>query len=106
MKTLKTSDKNFENQWAKILFPQSSLTPTPVEDTVRSVLKDIAQNGDRALRDYTKKFDQHAASPLEVSAKEIKKAIKENKWENSNLLMMSSGNFDGISFEKLADELI
>ncbi|MBP1645145.1 MAG: UDP-N-acetylmuramate-alanine ligase [Bacteroidetes bacterium] len=41
-----------------------------------------------------------------TDSNEVIKAIKENKWENSNLLMMSSGNFDGISFEKLADELI
>ena len=27
-------------------------------------------------------------------------------WENTNLLMMSSGNFDGIDFNQLADELI
>lgn len=41
-----------------------------------------------------------------TDSNEVIKAIKENKWENSNLLMMSSGNFDGIIFEKLADELI
>lgn len=40
------------------------------------------------------------------NSNEVIKAIKENKWKNSNLLMMSSGNFDGIIFEKLADELI
>ena len=32
--------------------------------------------------------------------------LKRMKWEESNLLMMSSGNFDGIDFNKLADELI
>lgn len=41
-----------------------------------------------------------------TDSNEVIKAIKENKWKNSNLLMMSSGNFDGIIFEKLADELI
>jgi len=28
------------------------------------------------------------------------------KWENKNLLMMSSGNFDGIDFDELASEII
>lgn len=37
---------------------------------------------------------------------EVIKEIKSQKWENSNLLMMSSGNFDGISFDKLASEII
>lgn len=41
-----------------------------------------------------------------TDSNEVINSIKEHKWENSNLLMMSSGNFDGISFEKLADELI
>lgn len=34
----------------------------------------------------------------------IKKLFRDN--ENKNLLMMSSGNFDGIDFAKLADEII
>ena len=32
--------------------------------------------------------------------------LKRKTWENSNLLMMSSGNFDGIDFNKLADQII
>jgi len=32
--------------------------------------------------------------------------VKAMKWENANLLMMSSGNFDGIDFAQLADEII
>ena len=32
--------------------------------------------------------------------------LKRMKWEESNLLMMSSGNFDGIDFNKLADEIL
>ena len=32
--------------------------------------------------------------------------IKNMQWNNANLLMMSSGNFDGIDFAALADEII
>lgn len=32
--------------------------------------------------------------------------IRTIKWENTNLLMMSSGNFDGINFDELANQLI
>lgn len=32
--------------------------------------------------------------------------LKRKTWGNSNLLMMSSGNFDGIDFNKLADQII
>jgi UDP-N-acetylmuramate: L-alanyl-gamma-D-glutamyl-meso-diaminopimelate ligase len=32
--------------------------------------------------------------------------LKQHQWHNKNLLMMSSGNFDGIDFAKLAEELL
>ena len=32
--------------------------------------------------------------------------LKQHQWHNKNLLMMSSGNFDGIDFAKLAGELL
>ena len=32
--------------------------------------------------------------------------LRKMKWQDANLLMMSSGNFDGIDFKQLADELI
>jgi len=41
-----------------------------------------------------------------TDSNEVIEVIKSQKWENRNLLMMSSGNFDGISFEKLALEII
>lgn len=31
--------------------------------------------------------------------------LKRRNWTNSNLLMMSSGNFDGVDFKKLAEEI-
>ena len=32
--------------------------------------------------------------------------LKSKSWENTNLLLMSSGNFDGLNFKKLAKELL
>lgn len=45
---------------------------------------------------------------LEVitDSKVIEQKLKEVNWENKNLLLMTSGNFDGIDFKKLGDELI
>lgn len=37
---------------------------------------------------------------------EVMKFIREQDWNNSALLMMSSGNFDGIDYDKLGKELI
>jgi UDP-N-acetylmuramate: L-alanyl-gamma-D-glutamyl-meso-diaminopimelate ligase len=41
-----------------------------------------------------------------TNSQEMVAALKKTSWENANLLLMSSGNFDGISFEQLADSLI
>jgi UDP-N-acetylmuramate: L-alanyl-gamma-D-glutamyl-meso-diaminopimelate ligase len=32
--------------------------------------------------------------------------VKAMEWQRANLLMMSSGNFDGIDFNQLADEVL
>jgi len=32
--------------------------------------------------------------------------LKSNNWNNKNLLMMSSGNFDGLDFDELGEELL
>lgn len=37
---------------------------------------------------------------------EVLSFLEEQNWENSALLMMSSGNFDGIDYEKLGEEII
>lgn len=41
-----------------------------------------------------------------TDSQELFSLIKQNKFENKNLLLMSSGNFDGIDFNELANELI
>ena len=37
---------------------------------------------------------------------EMVRKVKAMEWRNANLLMMSSGNFDGIDFNQLADDII
>lgn len=40
-----------------------------------------------------------------TDSKSMVAALKNRNWTDSNLLMMSSGNFDGVDFKKLAEEL-
>ena len=40
-----------------------------------------------------------------TETKEIVDFIRSKKWDNSVLLMMSSGNFDGINYEELGEEI-
>jgi len=44
--------------------------------TVEEIIKEVRKNGDQALKEYTKKFDQVEISNLEVSQEEIDTAMK------------------------------
>ena len=41
-----------------------------------------------------------------TNSDELMKTVKSINFENKNLLLMSSGNFDGVDFEELGNELI
>ena len=41
-----------------------------------------------------------------TDSKQMVEELRKIHWQDANLLMMSSGNFDGIDFKQLADELI
>ena len=41
-----------------------------------------------------------------TNSKELLSDLLKENWENKNLLMMSSGNFDGIDFKELANQII
>ena len=57
------------------------------------ISKDLVKNG----------FGGNVIVLTETS--EILDLIRSKNWDNSVLLMMSSGNFDGINYEELADEI-
>ena len=41
-----------------------------------------------------------------TSSEDLLQIILEKNWENQNLLMMSSGNFDGVDFNELGSKII
>ena len=40
-----------------------------------------------------------------TSSNDLVQQLTEMNWENQNLLMMSSGNFDGLDFTELAEQI-
>ena len=54
--------------------------------------------------DITQAFDQEGLMVFDDSQK-LKAFLKSMDWKNKDLLMMSSGNFDGINIASLAEEL-
>ncbi len=56
-------------------------------------------------KDVEKAFNQSNLT-VYTSPTELVERLKSSEWENSNLLIMTSGNFSGVDLKKLADELI
>ena len=70
MEIIKYLDRD---QWAD-LTKRPELDVASLFDTVRSVLDDVKQNGDAAVKVYGEKFDNVRLSSLQVSEAEIKEA--------------------------------
>ena len=47
-----------------------------VSDAVRGIVRDVAENGDAALKKYAKKFDKAELNSLEVTSEEMEAALK------------------------------
>lgn len=77
MQILKTSDKIFSAKFRKILSRSENLAKG-VEEAVSLIIKNIRKKGDRALFDYTKRFDKFSLNSknLEVTNTEIKAAYQ------------------------------
>ncbi|QCW99815.1 histidinol dehydrogenase [Aggregatimonas sangjinii] len=66
--------KKIENpkrdDWKNVL-KRPTQTVADIEGTVTSIFKEVAKNGDTAIREYTHKFDQVALEDLKVTENEI-----------------------------------
>jgi UDP-N-acetylmuramate: L-alanyl-gamma-D-glutamyl-meso-diaminopimelate ligase len=115
---------------AKEQYPERKLVACMELHTFSSLNKNFLQQYNGAMDKADEAFVYYNPSTLEhkkldfISDTEIKdsfrnqnikvftdskillKELMNKKWENANLLMMSSGNFDGIDFIKLADDVI
>jgi len=76
MKIVRTSDKGFEKEFRRIVNRGKSFDPT-FEKKVSAILLGVEKRGDRALFEYTKRFDGVAltAKTVEVSPLEIREAL-------------------------------
>ena len=70
---IKFSKENKENLF-KLLSDRSSKEDLDKLKIVKNILKDIKNNGDKALLEYTNKFDSKEIKDIRVSKEEIEKA--------------------------------
>ena len=76
MKIVRTADKGFEKEFKRIVDRGKSFDPA-FEKKVSAILLGVERRGDRALFEYTKRFDGVAltAKTVEVSPLEIREAL-------------------------------
>jgi len=76
MKIVRTSDKGFEKEFKRIVNRGKSFDAA-FEKKVSAILLGVEKRGDRALFEYTKRFDGVAltAKTVEVSPLEIREAL-------------------------------
>ena len=89
-----------------ILKRQAFSLESPQEEAVRKIIRDVSNKGDRALVDYTRKFDTPAfsAAKIEVSSAEIDRAYKKVDRNFRSALTKSIQNITAYHQKQRPDE--
>lgn len=80
-------------EW-KELTERPHLDVSQLNNTVADVLKNIRENGDKAVKEYEEKFDHASLETLAVTAEEIESALKEVPAELLDSLRLAHKNIE------------
>ncbi len=80
-------------EW-KELTERPHLDVSQLNSTVADVLKNIRENGDKAVKEYEEKFDHASLETLAVTAEEIENALKEVSAELLDSLRLAHKNIE------------
>lgn len=80
-------------EW-KELTERPHLDVSQLNNTVANVLKNIRENGDKAVKEYEEKFDHASLETLAVTAEEIENALKEVPAELLDSLRLAHKNIE------------
>ncbi len=80
-------------EW-KELTERPHLDVSQLNSTVADVLKNIRENGDKAVKEYEEKFDHASLETLAVTAEEIENALKEVPVELLDSLRLAHKNIE------------
>jgi histidinol dehydrogenase len=69
-------NKNKLKSFLKLLGRRASGVSSEIEKSVRNILADVKKNGDKAVIQYTRRFDRHSL-PLKIKQSEINKAARQ-----------------------------
>lgn len=79
---------------------------TNVEDIVSGIIENVKQNGDKAIFEYTKKFDGADLKSLEVTDEEIENAVKAVEPEFLRILEDASANIRAFHSKQVRNSFI
>ncbi len=86
IKIMKYSELSYDEIFAR------STPEIDVEDIVTDIIKNVRENGDKALFEYTKKFDKADLSDLLVTKEEIDEAINKTEPKFIDILERAAAN--------------
>jgi len=90
IKTIKYPEKS---TWAELL-KRPAIDSTSLEETVNTVLIEVRKNGDKALRSFTKQFDNVDIEKTEVTSSEFLHAEKNISKELKNAIQLAKSNIE------------
>ena len=79
--------------WPEILI-RPTQTVKEIETTVNQVFEDVQNNGDTAIKKYTKKFDKVAVTSLKVTQEEISIAVEAVSRELKEAIQQAAANIE------------
>ena len=91
IKTVK-ADGKAEYEYLKKVRERSTETDRDVTAVVTDIIDNVRKNGDKAVREYTVKFDGKAPECFEVSREEIEKSVSECDSEFIGILERAAAN--------------
>lgn len=79
---------------------------TPIEQSVEAIIKEVRLNGDKALIDYAKKFDNATLSSILVSEQEIAEALQMVDKELIEIIKQSAQNIYDFHVKQVESDFV
>jgi len=91
-----------KEEWSQLL-QRPSFDNAEVHKNVKHILKDVKKDGDKAIKKYTKKFDDIKLKDFEVTSKEIEEAITSLPENLKNAIQTAANNINKFHSKQFAE---
>ena len=91
-----------KEEWSQLL-QRPSFDNAELHKNVKHILKDVKKDGDKAIKKYTKKFDDIKLKDFEVTSKEIEEAITSLPENLKNAVQTAANNINKFHSKQFAE---